>query len=102
MKLPISITSIINGPYPDSIDEKSGIINYRYRGTNPNHTDNVGLRELMKQKIPLIYFHNIAENKYVPMWPVYIVGDNQLDISFSVMADDIAYLKPLDLSGQAA
>jgi putative restriction endonuclease len=91
MKLPISITSILDGPYPDSLDEKSGIINYRYRGTNSNHPDNFGLHELMKNNIPLIYFHNITENKYVPMWPVYIVADNLLDLSFSVMADDLAY-----------
>lgn len=91
MKLPISITSILDGTYPDSIDEKSGIIDYRYRGINPNHPDNAGLRELMKNNIPLIYFHNIGENKYVPMWPVYIVADNPQNLSFSVMADDIAY-----------
>jgi putative restriction endonuclease len=102
MKLPISITSIINGPYPDSIDEKSGIINYKYRGINPNHHDNVGLRELMSQKLPLIYIHNIAENKYVLTWPVFIVGENQSDHSFSVMADDIEYFKSIDNYDQAA
>ena len=96
MALPISITSIIDSPYPDSIDEKSGILNYRYFGSNPNHPDNVGLRELMRLNIPLIYFHNIAENKYVPMWPVYIVGDNPQALSFNVMADDIAYLKTIE------
>jgi len=102
MQLPISITSIIDGPYPDSIDEGSGILNYRYRGTNPNHRDNAGLRELMKYKIPLIYLHNIAENKYVPMWPVYIVADNPATLSFSVMADDIAYIQTAEQSEQAA
>ncbi len=102
MELPISITSIIDGPYPDSIDKTSGIINYRYRGTNPNQKDNFGLRELMKQNVPLIYFHNIAENKYDPMWPVYIVGDNPATLSFSVMADDIAYIKTAEQSEQAA
>jgi len=92
MKLPISITSIIDGPYPDRIDENSGILHYRYRGTDPYHRDNVGLRELMKQNIPFIYFHNISENKYVPMWPVYIVGDNPAALTFSAMADDMAYI----------
>jgi putative restriction endonuclease len=101
MKLPISITSILDGPYPDSIDEKSGLLNYKYRGTNPNHPDNVGLREMMRQNIPLIYLHNIVENKYVPMWPVYIVADNPDDLSFSVMADDIAYIKTAEQSDQA-
>ena len=92
MELPISITSIIDSPYPDSIDEKSGILNYRYRGTNPNHSDNVGLRELMKRRIPLIYFHNLIENKYLPMWPAYIVHDDPANLTFSVMADDVTYI----------
>lgn len=100
--LPISITAILDGPYPDSYDKSSGIINYRYRGTDPNHRDNTGLRELMKQNIPLIYFHNIGENKYVPMWPAYIVGDNPSSLSFSVMADDIAYLKNINETDLAA
>ncbi|HLF33922.1 MAG TPA: HNH endonuclease signature motif containing protein [Cyclobacteriaceae bacterium] len=92
MRLPISITSIIDGPYPDKIDEKSGILHYKYRGTDPGHPDNQGLRELMKRGTPLIYFHNIAKDKYVPMWPVYIVGDIPAELTFSVMADDMGYV----------
>lgn len=102
MELPISITSIVDGLYPDSIDKNSGIIDYRYRGINPDHKDNAGLRELMLRNIPLIYFHNIAENKYVPMWPVYIVGDNPQALTFSIMADDIAFLKTAKESDQTA
>jgi putative restriction endonuclease len=37
MSFPISITSILNGPYPDFIDRESGIIHYRYRGFNIVH-----------------------------------------------------------------
>jgi len=96
MKLPISITSILGGPYPDSLDEESGIIDYKYRGTDPNHPDNAGLRYLMNNNIPLIFFHTIAKNKYIPMWPVYIVDDSPSTLSFSVMADDIAYIKSSD------
>jgi putative restriction endonuclease len=103
MIFPISITSIYNGPYLDSIDKKSGLLQYRYRGTNPNHSDNAGLREMMKRKIPLIYFHNISENKYLPIWPVYVVADNPGDLTFTIMADDIAYLsKESDINNEAA
>ena len=102
MAFPISITAILDGPYPHSFDKSSGIINYRYQGTNPDHRENTGLRELMKQNIPLIYFHNIGENKYVPMWPAYIVGDNPASLSFSVMADNIAYLKNINETDLAA
>jgi len=102
MVFPISITAILDGPYPDSFDESSGIINYRYQGTNPYNRENTGLKELMKQNIPLIYFHNIGENKYVPMWPVYIVGDNPASLSFSVMADNIAFIKNISETNLAA
>lgn len=90
MKLPISVTSILNGPYPDTYDTKSGIIDYKYYGTNPHHTDNVGLRRLMEEQIPLVYLFNIAKNKYIPIFPAYIVGDNPSALSFSIMADSVA------------
>ena len=36
LELPISITTIINGPYDDS-DEDNGIFIYKYRGNDPYH-----------------------------------------------------------------
>ena len=59
LDLPISLTTvpIIEGrprPYEDEIDS-GGTILYRYRGTNPAHPDNVGLRRAMLTKTPLIY-----------------------------------------------
>jgi putative restriction endonuclease len=93
MNLPISITSIIDGPYPDTIDDKNGILNYKYRGTDLNHKDNAGLRELMNSKTPLIFFYNISKGRYLPIWPVFIIGDNPNSLSFSVMADNISYFQ---------
>ncbi len=92
MKFPISITTVMGGPYPDIIDPKSGILNYKYRGVNPNHRDNAGLRDLMNNGTPLIFFHNISRGKYVATWPVYIIQDNPNDLSFNVMVDDMAYV----------
>ena len=92
MRLPLSITSLLGGKYIDTIDEKHEIFDYKYRGTNPFHPDNIGLRELMNQKIPLICFLRIAENKYVPFWPAYIVKENRTALSFSVVFDDMSYL----------
>jgi putative restriction endonuclease len=102
MKLPISITSILNGPYPDSRDPETGILNYKYRGKDPNHPDNAGLREMQKQNIPLIYFQNIAENKYVALWPAYIVDDNPELLSFSAMVDDSIFINKFDQPAQVA
>jgi putative restriction endonuclease len=70
LELPLSITTAPGGPYND-VFGPDGLLKYRYRGTNPDHRDNQGLRQLMKQQIPLIYFHGIVPGKYLVSWPVY-------------------------------
>ncbi len=52
MQLPLSITTKFKGPYPDAFT-KEGLLAYSYRGTQSdiNHRDNMGLREVMKQKL---------------------------------------------------
>lgn len=74
MDLPISITTIIDGPYDDKPDSK-GFLIYRYRGDNPNHRDNVGLREVMRLRKPLVYFFNVFPGKYLATYPVFVVND---------------------------
>lgn len=88
LELPISITTIINGPYDDS-DEDKGIFIYKYRGTDPYHYANIGLRKLMNQKIPLIYFHQIDVNKYLVTWPVYLINEDRNNLSFIVAVDNM-------------
>lgn len=61
---------------------------YRYRGTNPDHPDNVGLRNAMTGRIPLVYFHRIVEGRYLAVWPVFIVGDELSRLTFKVEFDD--------------
>ena len=90
--LPLSITTAAPSDrraraYDDGVDG-SGMIRYRYRGTNPLHPDNVGLREAMRLRIPLIYFHGLAKGLYQSIWPVVIVGDDPGTLSFSVSPED--------------
>jgi len=75
MDYPLSITTITEGPYDDSFSE-DGYVVYKYRGTDINQRDNVGLCECMKRNIPLIYLHSIIPGKYIPFWPVFIVDDD--------------------------
>ena len=82
-EIPLSITTTPSGPYNDSPGDGE-IFTYRYRGTDPDHRDNAGLREAMLRKTPLIYFLGIVPGKYLPIWPVYIVGDSPSDLAFSV------------------
>jgi putative restriction endonuclease len=85
--LPLSITTTPKGPYSDSFD-KNDFLLYKYRGKNPQHRDNVGLRKCMQQNIPLVYFHGIVPGRYLSVWPVYIVGDKPDKLTFKVAADD--------------
>jgi putative restriction endonuclease len=74
-------------PYHDTVGS-DGLIRYCYRGTDPSHPDNVGLRECMKQRIPLIYLFGVVKGRYLPVFPAYIVGDDPRALRFSVQADD--------------
>jgi len=84
---PLSITTAPNSPYDDAF-RPDQLLSYRYRGTDPGHPDNVGLRQAMQQRIPLVYFHGVMPGKYVAVWPVYIVGDNPGQLTFTVAMDD--------------
>jgi putative restriction endonuclease len=93
LDLPLSITTVpvIEGkarPYEDDLDE-NGRLRYRYRGTDPNHRDNAGLRVAMQRRVPLVYLFGIVPGRYMPAWPVYIVGDNPADLCFTVVIDEI-------------
>lgn len=90
--IPLSITTVpvVEGedrPYDDAFGD-DGLLRYRYRGTNPGHHENVGLRLAMQRHIPLIYFHGVVPGLYVPEWPVYIVGDNPAGLVFTVSVEE--------------
>jgi len=87
LDLPISITTAPKGPYDDYFGKDNFLI-YRYRGTDPNHRDNVGLRKVFELKRPLVYFHGIEPGKYLATWPVYIIGDDKGNLMFKVAVDD--------------
>ncbi|HET6380392.1 MAG TPA: HNH endonuclease [candidate division Zixibacteria bacterium] len=92
LDVPLSITTIPGGPYDDQLGSASGVITYRYRGTDPQHRDNRGLREAMRRQIPLIYFYRLQPGQYLATFPVYIVGDHPADLAFDVQVDDVQQL----------
>ena len=87
MELPLSMRTSLSGPYDDSFGS-DGLLEYRYRGTDPRHRDNVGLRQAMERQVPLAYFHGVFKGKYLAVWPVYIVADDPGALAFSVAVDD--------------
>ena len=91
-EMPLSITTVpvVEGqdrPYEDVLGN-DGRLQYRYRGLDPNHRDNVGLRLAMQRQVPLIYFHGIVPGLYEAAWPVYIVGDDSRTLTFTVSVDE--------------
>lgn len=89
---PLSITTAPSGPYDDDFNP-DGLLLYRYRGTDPGHRENVGLRVAMEQRIPLVYFHGVVPGKYLPAWPVYVVGDRPDRLTFTVAVDEMASVR---------
>lgn len=83
---PLSITTIANGPYPDRFEDTHRL-SYSYRGRDPNHPDNVGLRRAHRDNVPLVYFFGVAEGFYQAIKPVYVTADDPARLAFTVMAD---------------
>jgi putative restriction endonuclease len=84
-------------PYDDMLDQ-DGVLRYRYRGDDPHHRDNVGLRMAMQRRTPLIYLFGTVPGWYVPVWPVLVVNDDPTRRTFFVEAEDASQL-PLLLTG---
>ena len=53
-----------------------------------DHHENAGLREALRPRTPLIYFHGIVAGRYAAEYPVYIVGDDRASLTFTVTVDE--------------
>ena len=88
---PLSITTAPSGPYDDAW-KSGGLLRYAYRGTDPSHPDNRGLRRAMQHQLPLAYFYGLAPGQYLPAFPVFIVDDRPAELAFDVAVDDLQQL----------
>ncbi|MFC1678807.1 HNH endonuclease [Elusimicrobiota bacterium] len=91
-EMPLSITTVpvIHNqprPYEDEVGP-DGLLRYRYRGQDPQHRENVGLRRAMQTRTPLIYNFGVVKGRYMPVWPVFVTSDNPASLTFSVAIDD--------------
>ncbi len=87
-ELPLSITTapIVEGrdrPYADEFS-RGGLLIYRYRGTDPQHRDNVALRLAGQRGVPLIYFFGLVPGEYLAVWQVFVVRDDPDALTFTV------------------
>lgn len=74
-------------PYEDDLGT-DGLVRYKYRGTDPNHSDNRALREALRQRTPLIYFVGIAKGVYSAHYPVWIIAEDRNRLEFTVAVDE--------------
>ncbi|MBP7622118.1 MAG: HNH endonuclease [Gemmatimonadales bacterium] len=91
-EMPLSITTVPveDGqapPYRDVIG-RDGLLRYCYRGTDPYHRDNIGLRLARQRQVPLLYCHGVVTGLYAVVWPVFIVDDSPRELMFTVSVDD--------------
>ena len=44
----------------------------------------------MRRRIPLVYFLGLVLGRYLAAWPVFVVGDDQRQLTFTIQVDDAA------------
>lgn len=85
--MPISITTRLDGPYKLDAFNSDQTWTYAYRGADPEHRDNRGLREAMRTRTPLIYFTEVYEHYYQAIWPIIIIQDSPGALCVKVMIE---------------
>lgn len=85
----LSVQTSAESPYGDVHDAEAGQIVYKYRGSDPSHSDNVALRRAMEDQRPLIYLVAVDPGFYDAILPVYVAGDNPAALEFTLMADQV-------------
>lgn len=80
-------------PYDDAVGA-DGLIRYKYRGTDPLHPENRGLRVAMQRRLPLIWFFGVGPALYLPTFPVFIVDEEPQQLQFTVDAVSGGSLNP--------
>lgn len=73
-------------PYADAVGV-DGLQRYKYRGSDPDHPENVALRQAFSAKLPIIWFVGVASGWYEPIYPVWIVGDAPRELEFTLALD---------------
>lgn len=74
-------------PYADDIGA-DGLQRYKYRGDDPQHPENVALRNARDLGTPIIWFVGVAPGLYEPIFPVWVVGDEPDRLQFALAVDE--------------
>ncbi|KQV77876.1 hypothetical protein ASC64_03405 [Nocardioides sp. Root122] len=85
-------------PYDDLIGT-DGLQRYNYRGTDPQHSENVALRRAMELGLPVIWFVAVERGAYEPIYPVWVIGEEPALHRFVLAVDPAQRFLP---TGDAA
>lgn len=86
----LSVQTSAESPYEDEHDPEAGHFIYKYRGVDPDQTDNVALRRSMLLSRPLLYLVAVDPGFYDAILPVYVIGDDKMGLQFTLVADQAA------------
>jgi len=77
-------------PYDDQVASDADWFIYKYEGTDPDEWTNAAVRLAMTTQRPLIYLYGVTPGLYEPIYPCYVVGDDQGQLEFRLAADVLA------------
>lgn len=86
-------------PYEDG-PGTDGLQRYKWRGTDPNQSDNRALRRAMERGLPLIWLVGIGyvpgttQQLFEPRFPVYLIGEEPESHQFVVALEEGQQLLP--------
>jgi putative restriction endonuclease len=81
-------------PYED-VEGPDGLLRYKYRGDDPDHSENAALRSAREHGYELIWFVGAARGSYVAVYPTWIVADEPEHLQFVVAFDMAQTLVPV-------
>lgn len=73
-------------PYDDA-PGPDGYLRYKYRGTDATHAENRAMRVALTEQLPLIWFQGIDTGLYLPIFPVWLTGEEPEEHQFVVALD---------------
>ena len=82
----LTIMSSQDGPYNDK-EAEGGFLRYDYRAGS-DEGNNTKLRRAYELGTPLILMRKIADGVYVPVFPVFVVGDDRENRQFLIALDE--------------
>jgi putative restriction endonuclease len=74
-------------PYDDGTG-LDGYQRYKWQGTDPTASDNVALRRAFELNKPLLWFLGMSPGVYMPVFPVWLVGEEPEKHQFVVALED--------------